>query len=41
MIEKANMKYADAVRKPLSMRLHNTIGKRVNNVSKDCTCRKS
>ena len=34
-------KHPDAVRKHLSMRLHNTIGKRVNNVSKDCTSRKS
>ena len=29
------------LRKHLSMSLHNTIGKRVNNVSKDCTRRKS
>ncbi len=34
-------KHADDVRKHLSMSLHNTIGKRVNNVSKDCTRRKS
>ena len=41
MIEKTNAKHADAVCEHLSMRLYNTIGKRVNNVSKDCTCRKS